>query len=111
MSLTLWGVFRICAPGGEMLPTRGDKRLTTAEAAKRVGVQPGTIRSWASRGYLTAWGTNERGQKLYIEERVVEVEREVRERGLERMGLDPRRLRNKPRRLYKPRTPRERSAA
>lgn len=91
-----------------MLPARGDKLLTTAKAADRVGVRPGTIRSWASRGYLTAWGADEHGHKLYREENVVAAERQVRERGLERMGIDPRRLRNKGRRSYKPR---ERSAA
>ena len=111
LSLTVRGVFLVCATGGGMSSTRGDKLLTTAQAAERVGVKPGTIRSWASRGYLTAWGANEHGHRLYREERVVEVEKQVRERGLERMGIDPRRLRGHTRRQYRQRRPQADAAA
>jgi hypothetical protein len=94
-----------------MSSTRGDKLLTTVQAADRVGVKPGTIRSWASRGYLAAADWNERGHPLYRDENVVDVENQVRERGLERMGIDPRRLRGHPRRRYRPRKPRAKVAA
>jgi MerR HTH family regulatory protein len=94
-----------------MRSTRGDGLLTTAQAAERVGVKPGTIRSWASRGYLQQWGADERGCRLYREAAVIAVEREVRDRGLERMGIDPRRLRGKVRRPYKPRRSRSGAAA
>ena len=76
-----------------MLPARGDAMLTTAEAALVAGVAAGTIRAWASRGRLKNAGYDERGWPLYELQAVQAAEERVRDNGITRSGIDPRRLR------------------
>lgn len=45
---------------------------TAAALAARVGVDPSTIRQWASRGHIKRWGADGEGRTLY---RIGEVER------------------------------------
>ena len=78
-----------------MLPSRGDGFLTTAESARLVGVQPVTIRQWRKRGWLLPQGLDERGYPLHSRQAVRDAERNVRERGLEASGVDPRQLRGR----------------
>lgn len=76
-----------------MRPCRSDGLLTTPEAARLVGVQPVTIRRWRMLGYLVPQGYDERNYPLHTREAVRDTEKEVRERGLEKSGIDPRQLR------------------
>lgn len=76
-----------------MRPGRGDGLLTTAEAARFVGVSVNTIYSWRNRGHLVAQGLDERDRPLHTREAVREAERRVRENGLQASGIDPRQLR------------------
>jgi DNA-binding transcriptional MerR regulator len=78
-----------------MQATRGDGFITTEEAARLVGVKPGTIRKWRSVGYLLPQGLDERKRPLHTREAVRAAEREVRERGLAASGVDPRQLRGR----------------
>lgn len=97
------GAFVSFAGGGVMLPTRGDGLLTTAQAARLVGVSPKTISAWRSRPvdrerpdgpvFLVPDGLDERGYPLHSAAAVREAERLVRERGISLGGCDPRRLR------------------
>ena len=89
------GLF-VC-PGVVMLAARSDGYLTTAEAARRVGVDPSTISQWRKRGHIQPDGLDERERPLYRPETVTAAELTVRKRGLETTGVDPRQLR-KPRR-------------
>lgn len=79
-----------------MLPGRGDGLLTTAEAARKVGVDRSTISKWRERGNIYPDGLDERKRPLYRPETVEAAEARVRENGLAASGIDPRRLR-KPR--------------
>ncbi len=54
--------------------------LTTTEAALLAGRKPGTVRSWAARGHLTAKGADAAGRPLYAAEDVWDVERDTRHR-------------------------------
>lgn len=54
-----------------------ERLLTTTEAAARVQVSPGTVRSWASRQLLCARDV-QAGRPLYLEADVLEVERATR---------------------------------
>jgi len=76
-----------------MRPARGDGFLTTAEAARLVGVKPVTIRRWRHLGYLLAQGLDEHGYPLHSRTAVRAAERRVRENGLQASGIDPRQLR------------------
>jgi DNA-binding transcriptional MerR regulator len=76
-----------------MTPTRGDGLLTTPQAARMVGVNPATIRSWRKRGWLQRQGLDERGHPLHTRQAVRDAERLVRENGLRTSGVDPRALR------------------
>ena len=58
-------------PGVVMLPVRGDGYLTTAEAARKVGVDPSTISQWRKRGNIRPDGLDERERPLYRPETVV----------------------------------------
>ena len=78
-----------------MRPGRGDGYLSTADAARLIGVQPATIRSWRNRGYLVAQGLDERNRPLHTPEAVRAAERLVRENGIQASGIDPRQLRNR----------------
>jgi MerR HTH family regulatory protein len=80
-------------PGVVMLPARGDGLLTTAEAARRIRVDPSTISQWRKRGHIHPDGLDERERPLYRPETVIAAELLVRQRGLETTGIDPRRLR------------------
>ena len=77
-----------------MLSCRGDNFITTAEAARLVGVEPWLIRKWRSRGWLVAQGLDERNRPLHTREAVRAAERRVRENGLRESGIDPRQLRH-----------------
>lgn len=79
-----------------MRPGRGDGLLSTAEAARLVGVQPVTIRQWRNRGHLVAQGLDERDRPLHTREAVRAAEAKVRRNGIEASGIDPRQLRNRP---------------
>ena len=71
---------------------RADDFLSTADAAKLVGRDPGTIRKWRSLGYLAAQGLDERGYPVHSPEAVRDAEKRVRESGLRSAtGADPRR--------------------
>jgi hypothetical protein len=71
----------------EIVP-RPDGLITTDQAAILCGVKPGTIRQWASRGYLTAAGerrilpvTRRDGRALLLDPvEVAKAERATRER-------------------------------
>jgi transposase-like protein len=76
-----------------MRPGRGDGYLTTAEAARLIGVSVNTIYSWRNRGHLVAQGLDERNRPLHTREAVRDAERRVRENGLAASGIDPRQLR------------------
>lgn len=78
-----------------MHPTRGDGMLGTPDAAKLVGVQPVTIRSWRRKGFLVPQGLDERGYPLHTREAVRDAERQARENGLRASGVDPRQLRGR----------------
>lgn len=75
-----------------MRATRGDGLLTTSQAAQLVGRRPGTVYSWVSRGWLLPDGLDERGRPLYSPKNVRAVELQVRDRGIEASGIDPRLL-------------------
>jgi DNA-binding transcriptional MerR regulator len=74
---------------------RGDGLLTTADAARLVGVKPVTIRQWRKRGWLLPQGLDERGYPLHTREAVRAAEKLVRGNGLEKSGIDPRQLRGR----------------
>lgn len=78
-----------------MRPTRGDGMLSTPNAAKLVGVQPVTIRSWRQKGFLVPQGFDERGYPLHSREAVRAAEERARENGLRTSGIDPRQLRGR----------------
>ena len=78
-----------------MRPGRGDGYLTTAEAARLVGVSVNTIYSWRNRGHLVAQGLDERGRPLHTREAVRAAEKRVRENGIQVSGIDPRQLRGR----------------
>lgn len=75
--------------------TRSHGMITTAEAARLVHVSPATIRQWRKRGWLDKQGLDERGYPLHTPDAVRTAEREVRERGIELSGIDPRLLRRR----------------
>ena len=75
--------------------TRADGMITTAEAAKLVGVSAVTIRQWRSRGWLQRQGLDERNRPLHTPEAVRTAERLVRENGRRTSGIDPRQLRGR----------------
>lgn len=79
-----------------MRPGRGDGLLTTAEAARLVGVSEVTIRQWRKRGHLVPQGLDERNRPLHTREAVRAAERRVRDNGLRISGIDPRQLRQRP---------------
>ena len=78
-----------------MIATRGDGFITTAEAARLVGVKEVTIRQWRKRGYLLPQGLDERNRPLHTRDAVRDAERKVRQRVLETSGIDPRQLRGR----------------
>ena len=89
------GAFSRSAGAGDfVLSTRGDGLLSTAQAARLVGVAASTMRSWASRGHLSPRGLDERGRPLYHEDDVRAAEALVRANGLRASGIDPRQLRH-----------------
>lgn len=42
-----------------------ERPVSAAEAARALGVRPGTVRSWASRGLLHSMGDDRSGRALY----------------------------------------------
>jgi hypothetical protein len=76
----------------------------TAEAADLVGVSPATIRAWRRAPLdldhpegprlLEPQGLDERGNPVHSGRAVRAAEKIVHDRGIERGGYDPRRLRN-----------------
>jgi hypothetical protein len=79
-----------------MIPAHPSGLLTTAEAAKLIGVEPVTIRQWRYRGHLAVQGLDERGRPLHTAAAVQAAEELVREGGLNSAsGADPRRLRGR----------------
>jgi hypothetical protein len=84
-------------PGVNLSPSRPDGYLTTAESAALIGVRPVTIRQWRARGWLSTQGLDERGRPLHTAEALRATERLVRANGIEASGVDPRRLRGRPR--------------
>ena len=88
------GVFDV-AGQVTVIPVRRDGFITTAEAAKLVGVSVVTIRQWRARGRLAPQGHDERGHPLHTREAVRAAERRVRENGIAASGIDPRQLRGR----------------
>lgn len=88
-----------CFHGGRvaaLVPSHWSGLLSTAEAARLVGVKPGTIRKWRSVGYLEPQGLDERGWPMHSAEAVRMAEEHARESGLQSAtGADPRRLRGR----------------
>ena len=81
-----------------MRPAHGSGLLSTAEAARLVGVQPVTIRQWRSLGWLDAQGLSERGYPMHSADAVREAERKVRQNSITKGHFDPRRTRGRTRR-------------
>jgi uncharacterized protein YjcR len=81
-----------------MRPTRDDGMLTTADAARMLGVQPWLIRKWRSRGWLATQGLDERGRPLHTPEALRAAERRVTANGIAASGTSPRQLRGRARR-------------
>lgn len=87
------GLF-VVAGAGECVPATDDGFLLgTRDAAKLIGVEPVTIRQWRKRGWLVPQGLDERGYPLHSPQAVRSAEETVRARGLDKSGVDPRRLR------------------
>ena len=83
--------------GRVSMPTsRPDGYLTTRESAALVGVSRETISSWRRLGILVEQGLDERGYPLHTPEAVRAADRRVRENGIVKGGVDPRRLRSRP---------------
>jgi hypothetical protein len=59
-----------------------DDLVSTTDAAKAVGVDAATIRSWAFRGSLAKSGLDERNRPLYRLIDVVRVARDTRRRAI-----------------------------
>ena len=78
-----------------MVPLHPSGMLSTAEAARLVGVRPVTIRQWRNRGWLAPQGLDERGRPLHTPEAVRAAERLVRQHGIDASGIDPRQLRQR----------------
>lgn len=53
--------------GVSTTPDRDHPRqlFTAAEAARRFGIPPGSIRAWKARGVLEDWGRDERNAPMY----------------------------------------------
>jgi DNA-binding transcriptional MerR regulator len=71
--------------------------LTTSQAADMLGVRPATIRSWRNRGWLKRQGLDERGHPLHTPEALRAAEKLVTGHGIAATGINPRRLRGRPR--------------
>jgi DNA-binding transcriptional MerR regulator len=52
--------------------------IDTAAAAQRLGIKPGTIRQWASRGKIQAQAIDSQGRKLYDWNLLTDLERDGR---------------------------------
>lgn len=79
-----------------MVPSRPDGYLTTPESADFLGVKAWLIRKWRSRGWLAPQGLDERGNPLHTPEALRAAEQRVRANGLDKSGIDPRLLRQRP---------------
>ena len=78
-----------------MIPAHPSGMLSTAEAARLIGVKPVTIRQWRNRGWLAKQGLDEHRYPLHTVEAVLAADRLVREHGIELSGIDPRQLRGR----------------
>lgn len=78
-----------------MIPAHPSGMLSTAEAARLVGVRPVTIRQWRRLGWLAPQGLDERGYPLHEAEAVREAERQVRANAIKKGRFDPRRTRGR----------------
>lgn len=63
-----------------VVPEGLEAEITAREAAAIAGVNVATIRSWVSRGHLTAAGRNEQGHPVYRLLDVAKAERATRDR-------------------------------
>jgi hypothetical protein len=74
----------------DVIITRGDGLITTAQAAAMTRRDPATIRSWVRRGRLRRAGLDERHNSLFDPAEVTAAEMLVRGNGLRTSGVDPR---------------------
>lgn len=91
------GLLRFRGQVTALVSSRGDGFLTTPESATFLGVKPWLIRKWRSRGWLKPQGLDERGFPLHTAEALRATEKLVCQHGIEESGVNPRRLRGRPR--------------
>lgn len=68
----------------EICPRPGDGRISRGDAARLARVEPDTISSWITRGYVT--DVRREGRRVWLNPReVIEAEHRLHERERERM--------------------------
>lgn len=65
-----------------LTPERLDELMTAPDAATATGIPAATIRTWASRGQITAEGRDQRERPMYRLGNVLSCERDRRRNAL-----------------------------